>query len=246
MATISFLTKRIEGKQAALKKLNAKLDRIRKAEASNWEDNNPYMYSESDLRSCLIDIKDAERAIEKYQSELAVEQAKANNRTIPELLEFLERWQQESLNFYITKFEHYLLDKEACADKLNSYPINFVDMDERNRNIEIRDQIRTAFQNRWRFIFPYVCIKNGQKCLDENKLKYDLKNEADRKYDYIIARTTKIVGTVTDASDLHIGIDGELNGLIKGTDGNARVTTIGAGGYNIQRFHFRTLIHSEN
>ena len=46
----------------------------------------------------------------------------------------------------------------------------------------------------------------------------------------------------TDASGLEVGAKGELNGLVNGTRGVARVTTIGAGGYNIQCFHFRTLV----
>lgn len=75
------------------------------------------------------------------------------------------------------------------------------------------------------------------------KLKKDLKDEADRKYDFIIERTNSIVGTITDASDLRVGDKGDLNGFIKGENGVAKVQTIGAGGYNIQCFHFRTLIN---
>ena len=55
-------------------------------------------------------------------------------------------------------------------------------------------------------------------------------------------RVTKITGVITDASNLHIN-KGELNGTITGEKGAVNVNTIGAGGYNIQRYHFRTLIH---
>ena len=52
-----------------------------------------------------------------------------------------------------------------------------------------------------------------------------------------------IVGTITDARGLYVGNKGELNGIVIGDRGRARIETIGAGGYNIQCFHFRTLIH---
>ena len=45
MASIEFLTKRVEGKKAELKKLTAKMERIEKAQATNWE-VNPYYYDE--------------------------------------------------------------------------------------------------------------------------------------------------------------------------------------------------------
>lgn len=75
------------------------------------------------------------------------------------------------------------------------------------------------------------------------KLAKDLSEEADRKYDFIIERTNAIVGEITDASNLRIGSKADLNGYVIGTRGIAKVQTIGAGGYNIQCFHFRTLIN---
>lgn len=45
MASIEYLTKRVEGKKAEIAKLQKKLGRIEKAQASNWE-NNPYYYHE--------------------------------------------------------------------------------------------------------------------------------------------------------------------------------------------------------
>lgn len=91
------------------------------------------------------------------------------------------------------------------------------------------------------YIRPY----NEQRTLDEAmaKLEKDLVAEANRKYDFIIERVNAICGTITDASGLRVGAKGDLNGYIKGERGTAKVETIGAGGYNIQCFHFRTLIH---
>ena len=76
-----------------------------------------------------------------------------------------------------------------------------------------------------------------------DKLSKDLDEEANRKYDFIIERTNAIVGEITDASGLSVGSKQDLNGYIVGKRGVAKVQTIGAGGYNVQCFHFRTLIH---
>lgn len=59
----------------------------------------------------------------------------------------------------------------------------------------------------------------------------------------LIGRIMSTVGTITDAAALYIGPEGDINGYIEGTEGKAKIQTIGAGGYNIQCFHFRTLIH---
>lgn len=59
----------------------------------------------------------------------------------------------------------------------------------------------------------------------------------------LIGRIMSTVGTITDAAALYIGPEGDINGIIVGTEGKAKIQTIGAGGYNIQCFHFRTLIH---
>ena len=58
----------------------------------------------------------------------------------------------------------------------------------------------------------------------------------------LIARVRKVVGTITDANGLYLTDNGEINGVVKGTEGNAAVRTIVAGGWNIQRLHFRTLV----
>ena len=69
----------------------------------------------------------------------------------------------------------------------------------------------------------------------------------DKAHEYIekeielVTKIQKICGEVTSAN-LYIGHNGELNGHVFGTESNAEVRTIGAGGYNVQRFHFRTLV----
>lgn len=69
--------------------------------------------------------------------------------------------------------------------------------------------------------------------------------EEDRKAKMLdlINRINKVVGNILDASDLSISVEGNLNGIITGEKGKAKIETIGAGGYNIQCFHFRTIVN---
>lgn len=70
-----------------------------------------------------------------------------------------------------------------------------------------------------------------------------LDKEVAAKYDMIVEHATQRVGKVVDAGGLHVGDNGELNGYVKGETGKkVKITTIGAGGYNIQCFHFRVLV----
>ena len=254
MASIEFIQKRITGKEKELEKLEKKLARIRKAEAGGWETNNPYLYNHYDLRRCLKDIEAAQKSLEEYRAQLTTETEKANSRDVKVILDFLAAWKETNLKFYAEAFERYLIaleeyhrkDKEFC-----DWHNNGGWRDPNKKEIEAANyQMRKRFQEKWSFIGPYVDRKysrteNGyQMILDTEKLQKDLNQEADRKYDFIIERTNAIVGTITDADNLEIGEKGDLNGYIIGTKGTAKIQTIGAGGYNIQCFHFRTLINS--
>lgn len=66
--------------------------------------------------------------------------------------------------------------------------------------------------------------------------------EADMWLINLYNRVKEITGEVTDCSSLYWG--GKcLDGFVIGKSGKARVETIGAGGYNIQRYHLRVLVH---
>ena len=69
-----------------------------------------------------------------------------------------------------------------------------------------------------------------------------LDKEVEARYFKLINDVKKITGNITDARHLSISSKGDLNGYIVGELGTAKVQTIGAGGYNIQCFHYRTLV----
>lgn len=253
MASIEYIQKRIAGKEKEIEKLEKKLARIRVAEAGGWETNNPYLYDDYDLRCCLKDIEAAKKVLDEYKAKLTAETEKAGSRNVKVILDFLNYWKERNMKLYAKAFERYLVEYEEYLRKDKEYcdwHNNGGWRDPNKKEIEkAHYELRQKFTAKWSFLNPYTDrvydqSEFGYKMIfNTEKLKRDLDQEADRKYDFIIERTNAIVGRITDASNLEIGDKDDLNGYIIGTRGKAKVQTIGAGGYNIQCFHFRTLIH---
>ena len=244
MASIEFIQKRIDGYKKTIEKLEKKLERIEKAEASNWE-NNPYYYIPSDKKYTLRDLENARQSLAEFEDKLAEATEKANSRDVKAILDFLADWKDRMYDYFIESLPRYLEeraewfaeDHEYC-DMWNSGYLRNCTAEER-KEIETKYKAaRKEFYSRWNWYTPY--LENDS--VNTEKLSKDLNNEADAKYDDIIERTNKIVGTIIDASSLSVGLKGDLNGFIVGDKGTAEVRTIGAGGYNIQCYHFRTLI----
>lgn len=79
--------------------------------------------------------------------------------------------------------------------------------------------------------------------IDTEKLNKILDKEVQAKYDDLCNRITAVVGNIEDVSKLYIAPTGQLNGIVIGSLGSAKVETIGAGGWNIQCWHYRTLVN---
>ena len=100
MASREFIENRIAGKEQELTKLNKKMERILKAQAGNWETNNPYGYHERDIKYTQKDIEAAEKALNNYKAQLQSEIEKAASRNVPAILEFLENWKNLVTQLY--------------------------------------------------------------------------------------------------------------------------------------------------
>lgn len=271
MAKIETILKRIEGKEKALDKLNKKLARIRKVEAQNWEDPNPYYYSEYDLKRCLKDIELEQKMLDDYKAQLKAETEKANSRNVKVIVDFLEMWKARVFEYYtegVNALKAYYTEKQKVDDLRSKIKEEYWFTDKTPEQIayteahhifwkkchgyfekrmkpdywgKMRETEVKVHDGEYEWLKPYTNEDTLEKAIE--RLNADLAEEANRKYDFIIERTNKIVGTITDADNLRIGAKHDLNGYIIGTKGTAKVQTIGAGGYNIQCFHFRTLIN---
>ena len=267
MASIKFIEQRIAGKEKELDKLTKKMTRIEAAKTTGWE-KNPYYYDESDLRRTARDIEEVKETIAKYQAELQAATEKANSRNVAAILEFLEGWKARCMDFYGAGLREAFDEKaaiRALGEKVETFRWGTPEYKAAyeaytQANQQHRERLFGKYEKqtaeRWgRKYTTDVKVKEGdleyiahlmRGSYEESieRLQADLIEEANRKYDFIIERTNAIVGEITDAAGLKGGAKGDLNGYIIGTKGRAKVQTIGAGGYNIQCFHFRTLINA--
>lgn len=244
MATIEYIEKRIAGKEKELEKLTKKMERILKAQESGWE-VNPYWYREDDIKWTQRDIDKANEALTKYRAELETAQEKANSRNVKVIIEFLEAWKTRVRGYYIEALPRYIEARKEYEMVYDEYHSKWHQMwmEATKEEYKAFDKEFKDYKNRynkaWRWLMEY--LEKDEINLD--KLNKMLDIEANAKYDDIIERTNAITGTITDATYLRIGLKGDLNGYVIGERGKAKVETIGAGGYNIQCYHFRTLIH---
>ena len=141
---------------------------------------------------------------------------------IETLEKFMAHWEELAISFYVE------LKKE----------INKLDEEAQEKNLRIvGGQEYKSYRNK-RQALSYKL--NGLVTL--NQIREAVAKERIRKENNFIARVEKVVGKITDATDLKVADNLELNGIVIGQEGKAKVSTITAGGYNIQCFHFRVLV----
>lgn len=189
------------------------------------------------------------------------------------LKDFLENWKQHAIVYYREKrirfieYRKELKARERAArlealqtlpsleryreiykgreltdsDLANLWPRKDVDAFLSERGLEYHQIQRKLNEFGDQITFRLLEIRDDQE--REAWLEKAMEEEKRAKLIDLIGRIMGTVGTITDAAALHIGPEGDINGYIVGTEGKAKIQTIGAGGYNIQCFHFRTLIH---
>ena len=97
----------------------------------------------------------------------------------------------------------------------------------------------TRAHNNYRKAFP-ITRENELKQSDEYLYKKN-EDEATMYMKDLIHRIKNRVGEITNLENIHF-VGKALNGYVEGTLGKAYIDTILAGGYNIQRLHYRVLV----
>lgn len=211
--------------------------------------------------SKLDDIKGAEKKLrdahivlmnwnEKLNAE--IEKEKFINESAPKvIIEFLEKWKEMAYDWYIKKHEAYQDFKKKIREEEEQAKIDLgitqyrrPTREQEKSLIELGLDYKSIEARKHQFAGTIVMemdrIRKGER---EKWLDKTLEADKKMKLLDLVNRITHITGVIIDASNLRISAVGNLNGYVVGERGKAKVETIGAGGYNIQCFHYRTLVN---
>lgn len=256
--TIERHKKQLDKKLAKVAKYGATLENIEeKKKEYHGTDINWDMY---EVTSKLEDIKgaekklaEAERILANWEEKLEIEQNKDNfiNENAPQIiLDFLEDWKQQAYEWYVKRYADFQVYKvklrkeqeeaEAELGMRSGFPPN----KEQRKILEEKKLDWKSVRSRLANFAGQGVLKMCEYRNEEERLAWlnnMLEKEKKAKLLDLINRITAVVGIITDAKDLKVK-GGDLNGIIIGEKGKAKVNTIGAGGWNIQCFHYRVLI----
>ncbi|WAB25026.1 nuclear chromosome segregation [Lysinibacillus phage vB_LfM_LysYB1] len=256
--TIERHKKQLDKKLAKVAKYGATLENI-EAKRDEYRGTD-FVWDFHEVTNKLNDIKgaekklaEAERILAGWEEKLEIEQNKDNfiNANAPKIiLDFLEDWKQQAQEWYIKRYKDFQvfkvnLRKEQEEAELelgmrSGYPPN----KEQRRILEEKKLDWKSVRNRLANFAGQGVLKMCEYRNEEERLAWlnnMLEKEKKAKLLDLINRITAVVGIITDANNLKIK-GGDLNGIIIGEKGKAKVNTIGAGGWNIQCFHYRVLI----
>ena len=144
------------------------------------------------------------------------------------LEQFLLEYRERNIEYYIDRCNEYARTRYSDEYQAMKYV----------------DRLRALEEKFGKTVMKFVDYRGNDKEIQKAIIKHVDRDVEGRRYNFIKA-CEKHVGTITDIGHLYISINGEINGRVYGEKGTAVVETIGAGGYNIQRYHFRVLVKKE-
>ena len=153
--------------------------------------------------------------------------------------ELEELWaKSEYTKFYPTWIDY---NRKGCSRRDPCY----------NAIKEVLDEAKETYESMFhpKTIEKYAKTRhNPNRETFETNMRKAIENEKNRKYDQLIEDVSSICGKIIDMSHIKVGVKGDLEGYVVGTDGEAELWTKGCGGFNEnvivnvnhgQCFHFR-------
>jgi hypothetical protein len=242
------IDERIEKKQKDIEKRKNLILKLEK-KMETITDEYDLRWVADDLRTSKNKLKDLEIKLLNLNNQKEKEQAKNAIERIPIIEEFLETWKLKTIEWFKMDYQRLKDYKKELKQKENELKqwqqenkIYHWGKEVREKEKELgidhettTKKLRMSFHN-----LTLNLIQYGAKW--EQELEKEIEKDKNDKRQFLILRVKEITGQITDASFLHIGLNGEINGCIIGEKGKAKVETISAGGYNIQCYHYRVLV----
>lgn len=260
--TIERHTKSLEKKSAVLIKKGIDMNDLKSAKWDENGDSTEFYWDVCSVEQKQDDIKGAEKKLAQaeqiladWKSKLAVEVEKErflSEQAPAVIVEFLNQWKERVRDWYIHNYHSYIklqneleLTIEKARERFkvehpdkSEYGVAFSDYKKRDKEIIGIVKRLNAIGGTVAQMATYYNEEERLKWL-ENLLEEERKHKL---FD-LIHRINAVVGSITNAEHLRINEKGNLDGIITGESGKAKIETIGAGGYNIQCFHYRTLVN---
>lgn len=194
------------------------------------------------------DLADQKVTLEKYKAQLAKIDNFNNSEKIAVIWDFLQGWRKEAYAFFVENVKLYGQLRKEESEKYAEYESSDEYKKEAalyNNNWKTGYRIYTKWKEKY-----YAAVAQLSKDIytsygkwDDAKLNRVLDKDVQLKYEDFIRRITEKAGEIQDAGGLHIGSNGIINGYVIGDKHTVKVETITAGGYNIQRLHYRVLVN---
>ena len=186
-----------------------------------------------------------------------------NEEKIEVIWNFLQEWRKRAREFFISEANRFIDLKKQLEKELEEYRLTDeyktkVANCRYNGEYYTEEEYEKEFYKKQREFHNLVKnittvhphrdyytrkVNDWYIKIDEELLDKTLDKDVKMKYKDLVDRITFYAGQIVDAKGLYISNNGEINGIVVGDKNTVKVETIGAGGYNIQIFHYRTLIH---
>ena len=208
----------------------------------------------------------------KEKLDFEINKEKIIEDTAPQVIkDFLEDWKKKSFGWYVMRHASFLdfrtelreAEREAKVEALRTLP-EYADLRVRfgedlytdfhinnpwprkpmEEFLKERDLDYKSIKERLGGFADQIIMKMCEFRDEDARLKWldsALEQEKKAKLFLLITQINDITGPITDAQYLYVNA-GEINGVIIGEKGAAKVLTFSAGGHSVQCYHFRTRV----
>ena len=203
---------------------------VNNSEYRNWMNRQKLHYSNREEEGIielyftkLFELEQFENTLNKYQNQI---KALDDLIEIPVLREFLKRWKESAIEYYITLTDNYKEDIKKLRNEYFYESGKMKDGETFAKYVDERSELTKIYGQ-------YVCNVCDYNGLHKNEqIEKDMEKESQSKYKTLVNRISNLVGEIKNCEHLRIGGNGEINGVIEGNKAKAKIETIVAGGYN--------------